>query len=80
MTNRDSELVPFASRSLPEHLARGVVGFGAFILAGTLAAMAGAWWTLPLALGLVAIALVAFRGCPLCWSIGLFATLRDRSS
>jgi fatty acid desaturase len=79
MTNRDSDPVPFASRSLPEHLARGVVGFGAFIVAGTLAAMIGAWWTMPIALGLVAVALVAFRGCPLCWTFGLFATFRNRA-
>ncbi len=77
--SRESEGLPWASRSLLEHLARGVIGFGAFVLAGMLAAMAGAWWMLPLALGLVAIALIAFRGCPLCWSFGLFATLRNRN-
>jgi hypothetical protein len=75
----DPHPLPFASTSLPAHLARGVVGFGAFILAGVVASMAGPWWALPLAFGLVAIALFAFRGCPLCWSFGLFATLRNRS-
>lgn len=78
-SHRDPEKLPLASGSLPEHLARGVVGFGAFVLAGVLASTAGAWWVLPLALGLVAVALIAFRGCPLCWSFGLFATLRNRS-
>jgi hypothetical protein len=74
--NSDADL--FASRTVPEHLVRGVVGFGAFVLAGALAAMVGAWWTVPLSLGLVAVALIAFRGCPLCWSYGLVATLRNR--
>lgn len=74
--NSDADL--FASRTVPEHLVRGMIGFGAFILAGALAVLVGAWWTVPLALGLVAVALIAFRGCPLCWSYGLFATLRNR--
>ena len=77
-SNRGSEQLPLASRSMPEHLVRGVVGFGTFIMAGALAAMVGVWWSVPLAIGLVAIALIAFRGCPLCWSFGLFATLKNR--
>ncbi|MCX7324069.1 MAG: hypothetical protein NTZ14_06450 [Hyphomicrobiales bacterium] len=31
-------------------------------------------WALPVALGLGAIAVLAFRGGPVCWTIGLFET------
>ena len=59
----------FASNSLPEHLLRGLVG-GVSI-----------WWAIAISgmhpigsIGLGAMALVAFRGCPVCWTIGLFET------
>lgn len=57
----------FASRSVAEHLVRGIVGVVAIVLATRL----GSWWALPL----VALALWTFRGCPVCWTIGLFETL-----
>jgi len=67
----------FASKSLVEHVLRGVIGLGAFALAGVLAAEH------PLiALGLLPVALVALRGCPMCWTVGLvqtaIASLRGR--
>lgn len=60
----------FASASLPRHLARGVVGFGA--LTGAVAVLPFAW---PVAVLLVPVALVALRGCPMCWAIGLAQTV-----
>ena len=69
----------FASRSLAIHLVRGAVGMTSFALAAVLAAER------PLvALALVPLALVALRGCPACWTIGLvetvIATLRGTRS
>jgi len=60
----------FASKSLPEHLLRGIVGLGA---------IAGGLWAAPqhpwLALLALAAALVALRGCPTCWLLGLAQTV-----
>jgi hypothetical protein len=64
----------FASKSLPEHLVRGVAGMAAGALAAFLAPAH------PLvALALVAFALVALRGCPTCWTIGLVQTVVARA-
>lgn len=68
MPNTDSP--GFAGASLPAHLVRGAVGFGA--LAGALA--------LYPVLGLLSVALLplglfALRGCPMCWVIGLAQTV-----
>lgn len=63
----------FASRSLTEHLIRGGLGVAALVLGLYLA---DRWW---LALLLLPAALVAFRGCPMCWTVGLMETL-GRSS
>ncbi|MEW2529521.1 hypothetical protein [Streptomyces sp. NPDC047071] len=62
----------FASTSLPRHLARGVLGFGA---------LAGSVLLIP-AVGLVGLllaplGLLALRGCPLCWVIGLLQTVSN---
>ena len=59
----------FASRSLAEHLVRGVVGLVLVVLSLTYAAAQP--WAL---LGLVPAA-VAWRGCPTCWALGLAATM-----
>ena len=61
----------FASRTLIEHILRGAVGIGALWLAVAIAATHP--WS-SLALG--TLVLLAFRGCPICWTIGLFATAR----
>ena len=63
----------FASRSLPEHLLRGLVGLGAFVAAVSLAP--GQPW---LALLLLPLGGVALRGCPSCWLVGLVQTLAPR--
>lgn len=60
----------FAGDTVPRHLARGAIGFGA--LAGSLA-------LLPVigsaSLLLAPVGLVALRGCPMCWAIGLVETV-----
>jgi hypothetical protein len=64
----------FASRSLAAHLVRGGVGLGA-LAATALWAPHAAWLALPLLL----LALVALRGCPMCWTIGLVQTWLART-
>ncbi|MEU3777892.1 hypothetical protein AB0F11_32805 [Streptomyces sp. NPDC032472] len=60
----------FASASVPRHLARGALGFGA--LAGSLALLPLVG---PASLLLAPVGLVALRGCPMCWAIGLAETV-----
>ncbi|HEX6353808.1 hypothetical protein [Actinophytocola sp.] len=60
----------FTSASLPRHLARGAVGF---------AALVGSVALIP-AFGLISVllapvGLLALRGCPTCWAIGLAQTI-----
>ena len=59
----------FASRSVTEHVVRGVVGLVLVVLA--LAYAGTTAWALLLAVP----AAVAWRGCPTCWALGLAATL-----
>ncbi|MET9613647.1 hypothetical protein [Kitasatospora indigofera] len=60
----------YASTSVPRHLARGAVGFG--LLAGSIALVPVIG---PVALLVAPAALVAFRGCPTCWLVGLAQTV-----
>ncbi|MFE4995658.1 hypothetical protein ACFRH4_30805 [Streptomyces mirabilis] len=60
----------FASKSLSVHLARGTVGFGSIAASITLAPVIG--WV---SLLLLPVGLVALRGCPACWAIGLVQTM-----
>ncbi|WP_060178274.1 hypothetical protein [Streptomyces sp. IMTB 1903] len=60
----------FASASVPRHLARGAVGFGALIAAFALIPVFG-----PASLLLAPVGVVALRGCPMCWAIGLAETV-----
>ncbi|MGW7056126.1 hypothetical protein [Streptomyces sp. NPDC054887] len=60
----------FASSSLPWHLARGVVGFGGLIGSFVLLPVTG-----PLSLLLLPVGVLALRGCPMCWAIGLAQTV-----
>ncbi|WP_217999375.1 hypothetical protein [Nocardia exalbida] len=60
----------FASASVPRHLVRGVVGFGALIGAIALLPVFGMF-----ALLLAPVGLLALRGCPTCWAIGLMQTI-----
>ncbi|MFG2338740.1 hypothetical protein [Streptomyces yangpuensis] len=60
----------FASASVPRHLARGALGFGSLIAAFALVPVLG-----PAALLLAPVGVVALRGCPMCWAIGLAETV-----
>lgn len=60
----------FASASLPRHLVRGAIGFGALLGSLALIPVAGLA-SLPLA----PVGLIALRGCPMCWVIGLVGTV-----
>ncbi|MFD7913003.1 hypothetical protein ACFV30_20155 [Streptomyces sp. NPDC059752] len=60
----------FASSSLPRHLLRGAVGIGSLVGAFALLPLYG-----PITLALAPLGLVALRGCPMCWAIGLAQTL-----
>ena len=63
----------FASNTLLEHGLRGLVGIGTLWYAVTIAA------THPLgSLALGVLALLAFRGCPICRAIGLVETASQR--
>ncbi|WP_435974710.1 hypothetical protein [Streptomyces sp. Qhu_M48] len=60
----------FASASVPRHLARGALGFGLVIASVALVPLAG-----PVTLLAAPLALIAFRGCPTCWMVGLVQTV-----
>jgi hypothetical protein len=64
----------FASNTLSEHILRGAIGIAALGYALAIAET-HPWGSL--ASG--ALALLAFRGCPICWTIGLFETARQQS-
>ena len=61
--------MPLASRSVGAHYVRGVVGLVALVLA-----VAGAAMATPAALALLIVTVVAWRGCPTCWAVGLMQT------
>ena len=60
----------FASKTLTEHLVRGVVGVSA-LSTSVLQAMHHPL----LAAALVPVGLLALRGCPMCWTLGLLETV-----
>jgi hypothetical protein len=60
----------YASASLPRHLIRGAVGFGGLIGSFALLPVVGLISLLLLPLGVLAL-----RGCPMCWTIGLIQTI-----
>jgi hypothetical protein len=64
----------FASRSVPAHLLRGVLGLIAFVAAFALVGIVG-----PASLLLLIVAGLAWRGCPTCWAVGLTRTKACRS-
>lgn len=63
----------FASATLTGHLLRGAAAFA--LLHEAIVLQDASPWT---ALGLGLLALVAMRGCPICWTIGLLETLLER--
>lgn len=60
----------FASKTIAGHLARGAVGLGTMACA-----MSGAATHPWLPLAALPITLIAFRGCPTCWTVGLVQTI-----
>ncbi len=63
------KISPLASGSVRVHIARGVAGLVAFV-----GACVGATTIGPVALLLLLVAGVAWRGCPTCWTVGLMHT------
>lgn len=69
MTNAPKS--PFSSRNLATHLLRGLMAALLIVLAVALHS------THPWLAGTSGLAaVVMLRGCPLCWTVGLFETLR----
>lgn len=66
-----------SSASLLEHLIRGAIGFAAIYFSIVIARSDGTSWGTVASLGLGIAALVMFRGCPACWTVGLVMTLGD---
>ena len=73
VTPDQTDYSPFCSRSISLHLIRGLAGL---VLAG---------WALVnfavhpiLAVGAGVLAVLAWRGCPMCWTIGFFETVARR--
>lgn len=60
----------FASQTLTAHLFRGAAAFGLLYWAISQQHTHPVW-----ALAAGALALVAMRGCPVCWAIGLVQTV-----
>jgi hypothetical protein len=73
------ENLPFVSASLGEHILRGALAFGALALAMALFNL-GVWYAVIGGGLLVAFAFVMFRGCPVCWTVGLFGTCKLKSA
>ncbi|MGG8408295.1 hypothetical protein ACM614_17670 [Streptomyces sp. 12297] len=70
MTTTKADGPDFASASLPRHLVRGLVGFGGLIGSVALLPLTG-----PVSLLLLPVGVLALRGCPMCWTIGLIQTV-----
>jgi hypothetical protein len=60
----------FASASLPRHLLRGGLGLGSLAASVLLLPVTG-----PVSLLLAPVGLLALRGCPMCWIVGLVQTV-----
>jgi hypothetical protein len=65
----------FKSRSIAIHFLKGIAGFGFLYIALHYGPDLG-WW----ALAPLAAALICFRGCPMCWTVGLIETVLDRKT
>lgn len=65
----------FGSKTLVRHIVRGLIGVAAIAAAVFLAKRGDAASSIGAAL-LVIGAVIAWRGCPMCWVAGLFNTPR----
>jgi hypothetical protein len=66
----DHDQSAFASASIARHLTRGALGFGLIAAAVALTPSVS-----PAALLLAPLGMVALRGCPTCWILGLIETV-----
>jgi hypothetical protein len=66
----DHDSMALASTSIACHLVRGAIGFG--LIGSALALLPGIG---PAALLLAPPGIVALRGCPTCWIVGLIQTI-----
>jgi hypothetical protein len=72
---RNEAVVMFASKTLGEHFLRGAIGLAALV--ATLLCERD----MPLlSIVLLPIGLLALRGCPTCWTMGLIETIAARAS
>ena len=62
----------FASESLVGHLLRGGMGIGLLVWAIQHQAQGALSWAAAIA------ALLAFRGCPMCWTVGLVESVLQK--
>ncbi len=67
----------FGSKTVLARVLRGVIGLSALSIAILLTRNADTASVLA-SVTLAIVALIALRGCPVCWTIGLFETLRGR--
>ena len=62
----------FASPTLVQHPLRGLVGFGSLTAAILLARTPG---LIAASAALAVLAVLALRGCPVCWTVGMVETV-----
>jgi hypothetical protein len=74
----DQPMTLFASRTVGQHLLRGVVGGIAFVVAVPLFFLGEGWLAMTGAAVFGLVAVLALRGCPLCWTVGLVETVVHR--
>jgi len=68
----------FASKTLDQHVVRGVLGFSAIGLAVLLDRSTGTT-AFAASMGLGIAGLVALKGCPICWTTGLIELVWSRT-
>jgi hypothetical protein len=67
----------FASRSIAVHLVRGMAGALSLAAVPALPFASAPIGSSLVAAGLLALTLVAWRGCPMCWVVGLTQTIAN---
>ena len=65
----------FPSRNVAIHILRGILGLGFLAIALQYAPVWG-WWALVPGI----CALICLGGCPMCWVVGLVATIVQRKN
>ena len=69
----------FGSKTVLARVLRGVIGLSALSIAILLTRNADTASVLA-SVTLAIVALIALRGCPVCWTIGLLETLRGKAA